>query len=353
MKAAVWHGRRDIRVIDVPEPPNPPPGQVKVEIAWCGVCGTDLHEYAGGPVYIPAARPHPLTGVQAPVVLGHEASGRVVETGRGVSRVRVGDRVALCPIIGCQECSWCRDGLMGLCPKSAYLGSSWHGGGFSRWVNVYEFTCYKLVPRVSDEAGALIEPFSATFRAICQAKVQPGESVAVVGAGPIGLLALQAARMAGAGVLVAVEPSAGHREMARRCGATAAIDPTAGDAVQMVADLTQGAGADVVVECGGVSATGLLAGRLARRRGRVVIMGVHEHPNPVDFTDIVFGEKTLLGSMGGYGVFDEAITQVAEGKLRTEPMITGRIALKDIVQGGFEALLQEKDRHAKILVSPG
>lgn len=352
MKAAVWHARRDLRVDDVPEPPPPPPGQVKVEIAWCGICGTDLHEYTGGPVYIPAARPHPLTGVQAPVVLGHEASGRIVETGSRVTRIKVGDRVALCPIIGCRECSWCRDGLMGLCPKSAYLGSSWHGGAFSRWVNVYDFNCYKLLPEVSDEAGALIEPFAATFRAVRQARVQAGDSVAVVGAGPIGLLAVQAARIAGAGVLVAVEPSAGRRERALQCGATAAIDPTVGDAVQTLGELTNGAGADVVIECGGVSMTGLLAGRLARRKGRVVIMGVHEHPNPVDFTDIVFGEKTLLGSMGGYGVFDEAIAQVAAGNLRTEPLITGRIAVDDIVRRGFEALLQEKDRHAKILVSP-
>ena len=122
MKAAIWHGRRDLRVEDVQEPPAPPAGQVKVEIAWCGLCGTDLHEYLGGPLYIPVATPHPLTGAQAPLILGHEAAGEVVQVGPGVSRVDVGDRVALCPIIGCLECESCRSGLMGLCSRIAFLG---------------------------------------------------------------------------------------------------------------------------------------------------------------------------------------------------------------------------------------
>jgi (R,R)-butanediol dehydrogenase/meso-butanediol dehydrogenase/diacetyl reductase len=105
MKAAVWYGQRDVRIEDVPPPPPPQPGQVKVEVASCGICGTDLHEYLAGPIYIPADAPHPLTGSQAPVILGHELSGRVVEVGEGVDRVRSGDRVALCPIIGCLKCA--------------------------------------------------------------------------------------------------------------------------------------------------------------------------------------------------------------------------------------------------------
>jgi len=352
MDAARWYGRRDVRVEQVPEPASPLPGQVKVEIVACGICGTDLHEYLAGPVYIPAAAPHPLTGVKAPVILGHETMGRIVAVGSSVTQVKIGDRVALCPIIGCLECHWCKTGLMGLCPRSAYLGSSWQGGGFSRYVNVYDYMCYRLPPEVSDELGALVEPFAATVRAVSQANLRPGETVAVVGGGPIGLMALQAAILAGAGRVVVFEPSVGRQELARRCGATSTIDPSTHDPVEAIRELTDGAGADVVMECAGLPLTGVMAARIARRKGRVVVMGVYEKPALLDYTDVVFGEKTIMGSMGGYGVFDRAVQLMAEGKFNGAALITARIHLADIVSGGFEALVKNKDAHAKILVSP-
>ena len=352
MKAAVWYGRRDVRIEDVPEPPSPPPAQVKVEVAWCGICGTDLHEYVSGPIKIPADAPHPMTGVQAPVIMGHELAGTVVEVGAGVDRVKVGDRVTMATLIGCLECHYCKSGLMGLCPKLAFLGKSWHSGGFARFVNVYDYMCYKLPPEVPDEIGAMVEPFAAAARAVGRAGIQPGETVAVIGAGPIGLMALQAARIAGAEHTVAIEPATIRRELARQCGATAVIDPIAQDPVEAIGTLTGGAGADAVVECAGVQATGLMAGRIARRQGRVIVLGVFEQPAPLDYTDLVFGEKTVMGSMGGYGMFDEAIQMMASGGFDGDPLITGRINLDDIVAGGFEALIQHKEEHCKILVSP-
>jgi (R,R)-butanediol dehydrogenase/meso-butanediol dehydrogenase/diacetyl reductase len=352
VKAAVWHGRRDVRVEEVPEPPSPPRGQVKVEVVWCGICGTDLHEYLGGPLYIPVDAPHPMTGAQAPIILGHELSGRVVEVGPGVTRIDVGDRVALCPIIGCQECEWCRSGAMGLCTSIAFLGSSWHGGGFARFVNVYDYMCYRLPPEVPYEVGALVEPFAATLRSVKRAEVRPGDTVAIIGSGPIGLMALQSARIARAGQVVAFEPAARRQALALECGASAVVDPVAQDPVAAIRDLTGGAGADVVIECAGLEATGVLAGRVARRRGRVVVMGVFERPAPLDYTDVVYGEKTVMGSMGGYGVFDEAIKAMAEGRFSGEPLITGRIGLEDLLDG-FEALIRHKEENVKILVSPG
>ena len=352
MKAAVWHGRRDVRVEDVPEPPSPPPGQVKVEVAWCGICGTDLHEYVSGPIKIPADAPHPMTGVQAPVIMGHELAGTVIEVGSDVDRVKVGDRVTMATLIGCLECHYCRSGLMGLCPNLAFLGKSWHSGGFARFVNVYDYMCYELPPEVPDEIGAMVEPFATAVRALSRANIQSGETVAIIGAGPIGLMALQAARIAGAEHIVAIEPAAIRRELARQCGAAAVIDPTAQDPVDAIGELTGGAGADVVVECAGVQATGLMAGRIARRQGRVIILGVFEQPAPLDYTDLVFGEKTVMGSMGGYGMFDQAIRMMAEGGFDGDPLITGRIGLDDIVAGGFEPLIKHKEEHIKILVSP-
>jgi (R,R)-butanediol dehydrogenase/meso-butanediol dehydrogenase/diacetyl reductase len=352
MKAAVWHGQKDVRIEDVPEPGHPPSSQVKVEVAWCGICGTDLHEYWSGPVYLPADKPHPLTGVQTPVILGHELSGRVVEVGDRVKKVKVGDRVALCPIIGCLECRWCKAGLMGLCERVAFLGSSWHGGGFARYLNVYEYMCYRLPDSVSDEAGAMVEPWAATVRAVQQAQVKPGVSVAIVGAGPIGLMALQAARIAGAELVMTVEPASSRRELAVKLGATAVADPSTEDPLEKFAQLTAGQGADVVIECVGGEATGLLAGRLTRRRGKMIVMGVFPHPSPLDLTDLLFGEKTIMGSMGGYGVFDDAIRMMAGGGFHSDLMVSKTIRLDDLVDGGLQELVRHRERNLKILVSP-
>ncbi|MEJ2708791.1 MAG: 2,3-butanediol dehydrogenase [Anaerolineales bacterium] len=351
MKAAIWYGRRDLRVEEVPEPPFPPPGQVKVEVAWCGICGSDLHEYVAGPLKIPVDTPHPLTGVQAPVILGHELSGRVVETGEGITRFKMGDRVALATLIGCQECRWCRSGLMGLCKNLAFLGKSWSGGGFSRYVNVPEYLCYPLPDELPDEIGAMVEPFAAAVRAVSQGELQQGETVAIVGAGPIGLLNVQAARILGAGKVIVLEPAGNRQELAFRCGADQVLDPFQDDPEEAFLELTDGQKADLVIECVGGTDTVLIAGRLARTRGRVVIMGVFEQPSRLDFTDLVFGEKTLIGSMGGYGKFSQAIEMMASGEFIGQPLITGRIPLTEIVSKGFEALLNDRESHIKVLVA--
>jgi len=352
MKAAIWHGRKDVRVEEIPIPGTPENNQVKIEVAWCGICGTDLHEYIGGPIYIPESGPHQLTGVKAPVALGHEISGKVIEIGSDVTRVKVGDRVALCPIIGCQECRWCKSGVMGICDNVAFLGISWTSGAFSQFINVYDYMCYQLPDEVSDEIGAMVEPFSATVRAVRQVDVQPGDNVAVVGCGPIGLMAIQAARIAGAGQIFAVEPATRRQELAIECGATTIVNPINEDAVAAIKKLTNGDGADIVIECAGISATGQMAGHIARRKGKIMIMGVFEKPAPLDYSDIVFSEKTVMGSMGGYGLYDETIKMMANGDFNGTPLITGKIPLERIVSDGFEALINRKEENVKILVSP-
>lgn len=353
MKAAVWHGQKDVRVEEVPEPPSPPGRQVKIEVEWCGICGTDLHEYLGGPIYIPTEAPHPLTGAQAPVILGHEMAGTVVETGEGVDRVKVGDRVACCPIIGCGECKWCKSGLMGICPNIAFLGISWQSGAFSRYVNVYDYMCYKLPTEVSFEYGAMVEPFAATVRAVKRVGVSGGETVAVLGAGPIGLMVIQAAKIAGAKRVIALETAEKRQKIAIECGATDVIDPVSQDAVEAALELTGGEGPDVVIECAGNEKTGILAGNIASRNGRIMVMGVFEKPAPFDFTDLVYGEKTVMGSMGGYGVYEDAVQMMARGKFNGDLLITGKIALDNIVSEGFEKLISDKKNNIKILVSIG
>ena len=352
MKAAVWHGREDVRIEQVKEPPAPPPGQVQVQVAWCGICGTDLHEYAGGPVYIPVDHPHPLTGIQAPVHVGHEMSGTVIAVGDGVEGFRVGDRIAACPIVGCMECRWCRSGSMAQCDKVAFLGTSWTGGALAERLNLNAYQCYKLTDRLSDEVGALVEPFSSAVRAVAQSGAGPNDNVAIVGAGPIGLMALMAARIQGARQVVAVEVAERRIRAALECGADAVIDPGRSDPEAQARHITGGDGFDVVIECAGQPASVLMAGRITRTRGWLVIMGVFEKPAALDLFDLVFREKTVSGSMSGYGLYNETIQIMSDPRFRGDLLISDRIELDELVAKGYHGLLHEKDRHVKILVRP-
>lgn len=352
MKAAVWHGRQDVRVEEVKDPPPPPPGQVQVAVAWCGICGTDLHEYTEGPIYIPVEAPHSLTGVRAPVITGHEMSGRIVAVGDGVTQFAVGDRVAACPIVGCLKCRWCKSGSMAQCDKVAFIGTSWTGGALAERLDLHAYQCYHLPDALTDEVAAMVEPFASTARAVVNAGVGPEDNVAIVGPGPIGLMSLMAAVIRGARQVVVVGKSDRRLEVAKQCGATCGIDLRTKDPLERARELTNGDGFDVVVECGGQPDSALLAARLTRTRGRMVVMGVFDRPAPLDLTDLVFREKTVMGSMSGYGYFDESIAMMTDKRFRGENLITGRIHLDDLVEGGLRALLKEKGKHVKIIVSP-
>ena len=352
MKAAVWHGRQDVRIEKVIEPPAPPPGQVQVKVAWCGICGTDLHEYMGGPLYIPLDRPHPVTGVQAPVIIGHEMSGEVTAVGDGVENFAVGDRIAACPIIGCGKCRWCRTGSMAQCDRVAFLGTSWTGGALAERLNLNAYQCYHLTDAISDEIGALVEPFSSTVRAVAQGQPGAGDNIAIVGAGPIGLMALMAARLRGAKRVIAIEMAERRIEAAKLCGADAVIDPTREDPEKRALEITDGEGFDLVMECAGQPASVLMAGKLTRTRGRLVIMGVFEEPAAIDLNDVVFREKVISGSMSGYGLYDETIRMMTDPRFRGDLLITDRIGLDDLLGKGYHGLLHEKDKHVKMLVRP-
>lgn len=352
MKAAVWHGRGDVRIESVSDPPAPGPGQVQVEVIWCGICGTDLHEYLAGPLYIPTKEPHPLTGVVAPVIIGHEMCGRVTAVGKGCEALSVGDRIAACPIIGCGVCRWCKSGSMAQCDRVAFLGTSWTGGALAEVVNLYEYQCYKLPEIITDEAGALVEPFSAAVRAIHRNAPTPDSRVAVVGAGPIGLMAILAARIFGVRDVTAVEVSEPRIDAALNCGANEVINPSREDAKEHWLDITDGQGFDLVVECAGQSTTAFLAAQMTRTRGTVSMMGVFDKPVALDLTDIVFREKTIVGSMSGYGLYRETIQMMADVRFQSELLITDQINIDDLVSKGYQDLIERKGKKVKTLVKP-
>jgi len=164
MKAAVWYGRRDIRIEEFPDPSPPGENEVKIKVLWCGICGTDLEEYLYGPLYIPVDKPNSLTGRKAPMVLGHEFVGRVVEVGPGVTELQVGDVVTPDTLIHCGKCYWCQRHQVHHCENLAILGLS-TDGGFAEYVNAPTYMCFRLPAGVPLVVGALAEPASVAVRA--------------------------------------------------------------------------------------------------------------------------------------------------------------------------------------------
>lgn len=353
MKAAVWHGRRDIRVEEFPDPSPPRENEVKIQVAWCGICGTDLEEFLYGPLYIPVDTPNPLTGRMAPMILGHEFVGTVVEVGPGVTDFRVGDVITPDTLIHCGECYWCRRHQVHHCEKLAILGLM-TDGGFAEYVNAPTYMCFHLPATVSPEVAVLAEPASVAVRANRLARTSFGESVAVIGAGTIGLLCLQTAFLAGASQVYVLEVEGSRRGIASQMGATQVFDPLAVDPVEAIKDLTHGHGVDVVLEAGGNAETIALAPRLARKRGRVALLTLHNEPVPINFFPLVCDEIELIGSFSH--IYDEdfaaAVTLLGSGRIQAEPLITGRIGLDDIVARGLEELIANKASNLKILVSP-
>ena len=350
MKAAVWYGKKDVRVMDVPEPPSPKEGWVKVRVEWCGICGSDLHEYLAGPIFIPVDRPHALTGGTAPVILGHEFSGEVVEVGPGVTNVKVGDRVAPDACQVCWECPRCKENRYSLCEKLAFTGLM-TDGAFAEYVNVPAYTMYKIPDNMSYETGALIEPLAVGMHAVRRAPLVIGDTVVIMGAGTIGLSTLMCAKAGGASKVYVVEVAKARKEYALKAGATAVLDPTEIDVVAKVKELTNG-GADVVFECVGSDKTAPVAVELARSNGKVVIVGIFEKAAPLNFNTLSFTERQVIGSLAYYGDFTPSIELISDGRINVEPLITGKISIDDIVEKGFEELVNRKEENIKIIVRP-
>lgn len=349
MLAARWWGRGDIRVEDIDEPGSPSPGWVLIRIEACGICGTDVEEFTYGPVVIPT-EPHPLSGACPPLVLGHEAVGVVVEAGDGVE-LAVGTRVAVEANLFCGECFFCRRHEYQLCPQLASLGLM-APGGLAELMLAPAFMCIPYSADVPAENAALAEPLAVAVRAARRGGIGLGSTVAVVGSGTVGLLTQQAARLAGAHTVVAVESLDFRRKLALELGADAAVSlDEASDALN---DLTAGVGADVVIEAAGNPAASAAAVRLVRKGGRAVLLGVFDDAVPVDMMDFLLGEKEVVASLSHIydSDFATAVAMIDKGLVRTEPLITDRISLGNVVEQGFKALVAEPSAHLKVIVTP-
>jgi (R,R)-butanediol dehydrogenase/meso-butanediol dehydrogenase/diacetyl reductase len=353
LRAVVWHGRRDVRVEDVPEAPRPGPDEVKVAVEWCGICGTDLEEWRSGPHFIPVAEPHPLTGRKAPLILGHEVSGRVADVGRSVSELHEGDLVALDALISCGRCWWCRRHHVTLCPQLAAIGLH-ADGGLAEAVTVPAQMCIRIPDGVGADTAALAEPVAVAVRALRRGRVALNESLVVFGAGMIGVACLVVGRSMGAAPIVVADPVASRRELARSLGADLVVDPRAPDLLELVRSATGARGADVAVDAAGSRDSGPAAIAAARPGGRAVVVGLAAEPASVDLFALATGEKELIGSLSH--VWDEdfaaAVRLLGDGILTADQVVGRRLSLEQTLDHGFGAIEDADAAGVKVQVSP-
>lgn len=351
MKAARFHGREDIRIEDIPEP-ELRPGAVKIDVAWCGICGSDLHEYLEGPIFVPApGHPHPLSGEDAPVTMGHEFSGTVSEVGEGVTDIAVGDNVVVEPYFVDGTCDMCQAGSYHLCRQMGFIGLSGGGGGLSEKIVVDQRWVHPIGDIPLDEA-ALIEPLSVAHHAVARSGVKAGDTALVGGSGPIGLLT--AAVLKGMGVTTIIsELTQARKEKATSSGvADHVLDPSREDVPARVRELTGGTGADVAFECAGVNAVLDTMLDAVRPGGVVVNVSIWGAPATIDMQKLVLKEIDLRGTIAYVRDHPAVIKMVQEGKVDLKQFITGRIALQDLVDQGFDTLINHKDTAVKVLVHP-
>lgn len=358
MQAVYLHEPGDLRVDEVDRRPVTEE-TVRVDVAYTGICGSDLHEYGVGPVPIRAEAtnheiPESEWGEYLPKPMGHEIAGRVSATGDGVDSLAVGDAVALCMILACQECRYCAEGNYHLC--AAGDGGVVMSRGFAEDIVVPSSLAVPVPDPVSLRHAALAEPLGVSLHGVRRSGLRTGDRVAVFGAGPIGLGVVAGAAASGAQDIYVSEPRAARREAAEALGADTVLDPADTDVRAYVREKT--GGVDVSFECAGVGATLTAALRSTKYDGTVVVLSVFEDETTIHPNDIMQAERTLVGSFGFNGgplvpwsEFGVALDMMADERIDPEPLITDVVSLADTATA-FERLRDPASDQIKVLVEP-
>lgn len=334
MKAAVFYGEKDIQIEEL-EDPVPSEGEVLLHPCYCGICGSDLDAwnrgmYAGG------------------VVLGHEFSAEVVDVGPGVTEWSIGDRVVANSIIPCKKCTFCHQGKYSLCNDLQMPGITMNGG-LAELVVLPADILLSIPKSVTLQEAALTEPLSVVLHGINMIDFSPGKTVLVVGAGTIGLFALQVARTSEASFVAVSEPNAFRRGLAKKLGAHHVIDPAESN-VSVVFEEMAGEGADLVIECSGSARAASETFSLVKKGGTVLVLGLSEEPVDADFMTALLNELTYQFSYCGCAEFPAALELITTGMVDARSLVTKEITLEDVVEKGFEELMNPASENVKIVV---
>ncbi len=325
MKCAVFHGPGDLRVEDRPAPALRRDDDVLLRVEAASICGTDLHILADPPG-------HPAT---PGAILGHEYVGEVVDAGDAVSDLKRGDRVVVDPNITCGRCPYCRRGSPNLCLNMTTLGI-FRDGGFAEQNVAPMRALYPISKQAPLDQAIFAEPLSCVLNAFGQAGLRMGDSVVILGAGPIGLLFLLLFRAGGAGRVGVVEIAPNRSRLAETCGAEAVWNPRQADPAPQVREWSGGLGADIVVDTVGSLFAQALG--LVRRGGRIVLFGMNQQAHPaVSQYEITRHEISVVGTFIARQTFPQTVRTLESGRLPLEPLITHRIGL-DGIRGVLPAL---------------
>ena len=352
MRAAVLYKARDLRVEEVPRP-NILPDEVLVRIRAVGVCGSDLHLYEDGCIG--------TTLMEGPFILGHEATGDVVEIGSAVSKFKAGDRVALESSVPCRACDFCKRGEQNLCPYRHGHGipniipdrSGPNVDGFYAEYGSQSQDYVHLLPDGIDYVeGTMCDPMSCGLQAASEVSIEPGQSVAVIGAGAIGLSALQAAVVRGVSKAIAVDTFDRHLEVARELGATHLVNASrVPSVVDEVVRLAGGFGPDVVIEAVGLPVTMQQSVDAVRRGGSVVLMGVSSQPLvPLDVVKITRSRLKVSGCFAYVNHFPTVLSLAAAGKINLKAAITNTFPLSE-APAALEFASKRKDVAIKCVLT--
>jgi len=343
MKVLLLSQYKHLEIAELPEP-APGPGEVLVRVAACGICGSDVHGYDGS-----SGRRIP------PIVMGHEAAGRIAAVGSGVKGFAAGDRVTFDSTIYCGACGPCRRGEVNLCDSRQVLGVSCsdyrRAGAFAEYIVVPSRIVYRLPDNLSFAEAAMLEAVAVAIHAVSLAQVSPNSTALVVGAGMIGLLVVQTLRVAGCSRVLVADLDSTRLKLAQDVGATEVLSAEAG-LMEQVLHLTSGAGVDVVVEAVGRNETVGAAIESVRKGGTVVLVGNISPEITLPLQKVVTRQIRLQGSCASAGEYPQAMELLATGAILVKPLITAIAPLDDGPQW-FERLHAREPNLMKVVLMPG
>jgi (R,R)-butanediol dehydrogenase / meso-butanediol dehydrogenase / diacetyl reductase len=348
MRAALYFGRQDLRLMSVSEP-EPGPGEVKLRVHYNGICGSDLLEYFDGPVTT-RNTPHPLTGMHNPVIMGHELCGEVVALGAGVDDLAIGTRVAVEPVETCGHCLYCGLGQYNHCPLLAIQGYN-RAGGLAEYTVVKRRMAHQLPPGVTALQGALIEPLAIAWHTVNRCGVEAGQVVAIHGAGPIGAGAFLTLRRRGVEAII-VDPSPTRRAALSRLGARTVLDPTTCDVVAAIRDLTGGRGAHASIDAAGGARAFAAMLHGTRIDGTAVVVAIHHEPVVIPPFDLLIPEVRLTGVALSVNAFPPVIAEMARGSYPLEGWVE-TIPFDGIIEQGIGRLRRQEGMKIVVDVTGG
>ena len=343
MKAALFEAIGKLRMTEVDVPTLGGPDEVLIKVGAVGVCGSEIHAFKGT---------HPFR--RPPAVMGHEVAGEIVEAGTGVRDFAEGDRVFVDPQWTCGACEWCRSGRRNLCPEKTVLGTPGWSGGLGEYMVAPEQSLYRLRDDVSDVTATLIEPLSVGVHAVDRAGLQAGESVAVLGTGPIGMVTAAMCQVRGALPIVAVDMQPHCLAVAKtHMGATHTLNAGEGRVVERALEITGGRGFDVVFLTVGVAALVGDALKMVERAGRVVFVALFDEPVRFEAFEIVGRDVSFVGSqMYDDGDIRTAADLVLSGRVAVDAMVTHVLPLEE-AQRGFELVATKAEGAIKAVLTFG